>query len=431
MNFFEAEIAKYDRRLKKIRENPDPTKLRSNALIYEVERDFRNLQLDWWLQGRPFSSGYPLEPLLAALGFQCIDIGMIGDRVEPSKMGGYFDYIRSEGYPDSVCDRIIVNTPMIKLGDIPPPSLIIILHSVCDNIMHSYNVLASLYDVPVYRLDVPFEPTPEALDYVTAQLEDMIKFIEKNLKVEFKEEVMIKLQEADQEAYGYFRDIYELKKRVPCPLTPRDSFREERFPSFFCDLKLAQQALEYLESFRDELYERAEKGIGVMPEEKLRLMWTVTGPLFTQAPYDLLLKKGVSLPVYMHGSTARNCLHKYGLYGDKTEYGRALSPLEEQSRMVLRDVRTWAGLAGGWEEDCIDICRDQKIDAVVNFIQLGCPQTIGLATLLSEALMKEIGIPTLHIEGRGLDPSSYTAERFEGELEDFVDMCLARKASQS
>lgn len=428
MNFFEAEIYKYNRRLEKIRAKPDPTKLQCNALLYEVERDFRKLQLKWWQEGRPFLSGFPLEPLFTAMGFQSVDVGMIGDRVSSDTIKKYFDFIRAKGYPDTVCDRVVVSVPMQILGDLPPLSLSVITNMVCDNIMFLYDVLAKHYDISVYMLDVPFEPTVESLDFVTDQIKDLIKFIQKKIPgARYDEEVMAALQEVDKKAYGCFHDIHELKKRSPCPVNARDGFREERFPSFYCDVELAQKSLRYLEEFRDELYDRADRGVGVMPEENLRIMWTVTGPIHTEAPFRLLQEKGVSIPVYVHGSTARNTMNKYGIYGDETEFGRKLTPLEEQARFVLMNVRTWGGLAGGWESDCIDLCREQNIDALINFLQMGCPQTLGLAVMLENAVREQLGIPTLHLEGRGLDPTSYNAEEFESSLMDFVDMCIANK----
>ncbi|MDP7240742.1 MAG: hypothetical protein QGH72_06010 [Dehalococcoidia bacterium] len=46
MNFFEEEIAKLSRRVKKIEETPLPGKLKSNKLLYEVELELRQQQLE-------------------------------------------------------------------------------------------------------------------------------------------------------------------------------------------------------------------------------------------------------------------------------------------------------------------------------------------------------------------------------------------------
>ena len=39
MRYLENEVAKYERRVKRIRENPDPTKLKSNLMLYEMQLD--------------------------------------------------------------------------------------------------------------------------------------------------------------------------------------------------------------------------------------------------------------------------------------------------------------------------------------------------------------------------------------------------------
>ena len=83
MNWLEKDIAKYERRIKKIEENPDPNKLASNKLFYENERDLEKAQLAAWQEGRPITyyPGLGLPPVLKNLGFEMITKELVADKI--------------------------------------------------------------------------------------------------------------------------------------------------------------------------------------------------------------------------------------------------------------------------------------------------------------------------------------------------------------
>lgn len=54
MDYFERMIQTYKRRVKRIAENPDPRRLRSNKLLFEVQREHMMAELKAWKNGEPF-----------------------------------------------------------------------------------------------------------------------------------------------------------------------------------------------------------------------------------------------------------------------------------------------------------------------------------------------------------------------------------------
>jgi hypothetical protein len=105
-------------------------------------------------------------------------------------------------------------------------------------------------------------------------------------------------------------------------------------------LPRSAEGLEYLETWRDEMLEEAEKGISVI-KEKLRLLWIVTGPFYFN-PFQVLGRGGVTVPALQIRWMPRLFGIKYAIFGDETEYGRKLSPLEEQANIL--NSNSWAGL---------------------------------------------------------------------------------------
>ena len=155
-------------------------------------------------------------------------------------------------------------------------------------------------------------------------------------------------------------------------------------------------------------------------------MWTCAAPYFAN-PFEVLAKRNVSIPIFMIDMVANFMAGTRKIYLD-LDYGRKLTPLEEEARMLYSSG--WVGHGNKWLNDVTWVTRDLHIDAVVNFMQIGCMATSGLSKLLSDTLEKECGVPVLNIEGRQLMSDSYNKEKFEKELEEFIDLCFLRKALQ-
>ncbi len=418
MNFFEAEMARCARRIRNIEANPDPTKLKANKLYYELELDLRRDQLKALQEGKPFAQGAGAEALLKAMGVQYLQLLTEGDRT--THVPKHFDTVRVLGLPDDACDRTVLPIALSVSGELPKPALLISSNTACDPVIYAINALSRCHNVPCFFIDIGTEATEDTLRYVNDQLRELIDFVERSIPgVKYDEDRLVEVQEADRQAYKYLNDIYQVMKVTPCVLSGRDVFRIPRFPSSYPN---PAKAVEYFRTYRDEVEEMAQKK--TPKEEQLRILWAVTAPINADL-FGFLEKKGVSVPFFQYGFAGRYYGAKYGVYGDVTEYGRRLTPIEEEARML--NCNSFHGLASRWVGDTVEICRDLRIDGIVNFTQVGCTAILGIERLLSDAAERELGIPTLQLEGRMLDAREYDQTRFEDALEDFVDMCLSKK----
>ncbi|MFC2038348.1 2-hydroxyacyl-CoA dehydratase family protein, partial [Chloroflexota bacterium] len=108
------------------------------------------------------------------------------------------------------------------------------------------------------------------------------------------------------------------------------------------------------------------------------------------------------------------------------EFKCKLTPLEEVARASLHN--SWAGRGlERWVESVSHVCRDLKIDAVVQFLHTGCVTTGGIAKVMEEVLEKELGIPVRNIQGRQNDWSAEDEQEFQGNVNEFIDLCIANK----
>lgn len=419
MRFLEAELAKYERRVERISENPDPTKLRCNLLLNEMWRDHRRRMLQEWQDGKPFLylSGGGIYPyLFMAMGFRPIHLPMTADRATTGA-AQYFEVSRGRGYPDTTCDRIQVELGLALSGDLPKPSFVAIATGECMPITYGAHWLAKHFQCPSYALDVDLEDNYESLRYLVRQFEEMIDLAEKEVPgVKYDEAKHRALLEKVDQVHAYEQQIYELKRAVPCPISGKDALRMAG-PELIEDPRY----VEYYRLFLEEMQERVARGIGVLPEEKMRVMWLVSAPFYAD-PFSFLEKRGVAMPLYDAGAAGGE---ETPSLSDETAYGRKLTLLEFEASLLNRGWRR--GTAERKVRFVLDRCREMHIDAIIYFMLWGCTPELSMAKIIAERVEQELGIPTLMIEGWCLDAEKYDQADFEKRLDDFIDVCLMRK----
>ncbi len=172
----------------------------------------------------------------------------------------------------------------------------------------------------------------------------------------------------------------------------------------------------------EEIEARAAKGVD--KEEKLRMLWVTPPPLYVDA-ISMLERRGVSVP----GMVLPPDLLYYGrmpnCWGDDKEFGRKLSPLEEEARVILGAARLGEGLK--WADGVSWMCQELKCDAVIFFQFTSCIHYCSLARFVADKLERELGVPTLILATRNFDSTFLPPIEFESRLMQFVDIALARK----
>jgi benzoyl-CoA reductase/2-hydroxyglutaryl-CoA dehydratase subunit BcrC/BadD/HgdB len=423
LTWLEREIERNQKRLARIESNPDPRMLKSNKLLYEMELDLRRAQLEAWrTRSKPLANSEYATLLINAMGFVGLDLMSAADRTRLAS--DYFSIIRANGFPDTACDRTIVCLAMCINKDFPPPDIVLAHNTACHMEMMSFKAIGEHCKAPVFTLNAGLGASEDTLQFVTEQLAEFIEFAEARVpRAHYDEERMVELIGVEIRALDHLREINKLRSHVPCLMSGQDAFRLPRFPSYYPD---PHGALRYFEAWRNEMMERAEQGVGALEDEKLRLLWVVTGPFYFN-PFRVLAERGVAVPALQFGWMTRVFGIKYHNFGDETEYGRKLSPLEEQARFL--NSNSWGVLGETWVVDTLDACRNLKVDGMVYYSQVGCTASAGLGRMVAERAEKELEIPTLIMEGRQLDAHFKTQEACEAELDTFVDLCLSRKGA--
>jgi len=415
MNHFEAEIAKYERRIRKLEEHPASGRLRCNRLLYEALIEDCKENLRAWKAGEPFAVTTSWEEVFAAMGFHVLSAPFLADRVD-KESARYLQVARNAGFPTELCDRFGVSLGMFLTGDLPRPAICTGANHSCDMEMSQALAIGYYSKCPVFNIDRYIEPDYEPVDYLMGEASRLIEFTEKNVPgVKFDEERMREIWETEMVIQGYLSETHEFYKARPCPVRGNEVFR---LPYPFTRF-LTPKAVEYFRALRDEVGELVKKGVGGIPEEKMRVMWLVSS-FFHFDVFTILEKYGVSVPIFMIEAIPQFYQCRFGWrYWDESD-----SPLK---RMVKRAMlNCWAGPAERWVQDVEVHCKEFGIDALIYFMNGGCPANLNSAKILADRVKSDLGLPTLLLEGRMLDEGTFDSASATREIENFITMCLNR-----
>ncbi|MBN1367242.1 MAG: 2-hydroxyacyl-CoA dehydratase [Dehalococcoidales bacterium] len=424
MNIFEIELDRMQKRLKRLEEreiqNPDPTRLQSNKLLYQIEIEQRQAQLQALSEGKKFGVVWGL--LGQSMGFIPADAGITIPQDAAMK---YFDEVRTKGQVGDACDMSIVTWAQRDHVVVPEEKFSVIEPEPC-----TVQFLASLQYASreqkhnnriIYYMDKGFEENEANLEHMTNQLHELIELIEKTYPdYKFDENKLGELQKFEEKALDHYKEIYEMLRHKPSPLGGFDAFIQTGAPFVPGIWPNPARAVEYAKAKRDEIAERIEKGIFAIPDEKARVVWTVTRPFFMDN-FKPLQKWKIVVPLFYSGlADLRIPIPHKQYWGD-----RKLSPLEKEAARRLRGL--WSGTGDAWVKPLMWICRDLGIDGIVNYCQRGATCTLGLKKLVEDTAEKELGIPTLQLEGAQWDTNYRDEKAITAQLEEFAQLILSRK----
>ena len=163
-----------------------------------------------------------------------------------------------------------------------PPDLVLAGNYPCMSASKSFLHICEHYKIPHYLTDVPIntwgkaEAIPEhAVAYYVQELRGMIAFLERyGYKLEWER---LQQEVAFTKQLGHLlAEVDTYKKARPCPLRAYDNVIASTAPMA---LGKEHRTMAIFERYRDELRDRVQRGVGVIADEKLRLLWIGVPPL--------------------------------------------------------------------------------------------------------------------------------------------------------
>ena len=305
-------------------------------------------------------------------------------------------------------------------GAFAAPDLVIASNFPCMSEAKSFLYVVDRYKCPSFFMDAPIntwgKDLPEhAVKYYVRQLEGVIGFLEEHgYKLDWqrlKDEVAF-----TKALYTVLDEIEVYKKAVPSPMRAFDSFIAATAP---LALPQSLRKLEIFERLRDELKEKVERGIGVVEEEKARLLWIGVPPVCDFGLLNYTEQRGAVV--------VKNMLEFLTGFSCAPELLDPDKPLESIARSVLSSP---ANPTYGTAIDyLVQATKDYKIDGAVSVVKRSCGLIPGMQRLTKEAIFRETGVPSIVFDLDGVDEREYDEAATKANLDSFVETLLARKGA--
>ncbi len=382
-------------------------------------------------EGRPVGWMPPMNgaiEIFYAMGLQpvfpenwspvCAAFGLTPQNFEVSANLGYSRDLC--GYLRNIIGYVygLMNEPDTPLGGLPEPDLLLSPGGGCVPVMKIFHALERRFpEAAVFRADLPqvalAEIRPHHVDYAVHEMQRLIDFLTETTGRKLEPDRLREVVSLSDQACRLWDEIMTYRKCIPAPF----SAAEIGIMFVMVTRQGTQVAVDFLTRVRDELRERAQNGIGVIENEKIRLFWDNIPLWYNMGLFNYFEKTGgvVVAETYSAAWSLR-------LDPDQPLRSLALKSLKSYPLVSCVSVDTRKQMV-------LKACREYHIDGVVFHRNKSCvPISLGQMDI-RRALEKDLGIPSVIIDADHMDAGNFSTEQFRTRVDAFMEMLHQRKKS--
>ncbi len=361
------------------------------------------------------SSGAPVE-LLRAFDFYTLYPENHGALCGAQKMSPKIcEEAEKRGYHLDLCSYARCDlghalSGLTPVGRLPKPDLLFCSNNICQTVLYWYKELAHHWDIPLVLFDTPYvfkELSPAYIDYMVAQLEEMIPTLERVSGRKFEmaklEAVLVSAREA---SLMWGRVLATLKNR-PAPMTIFDAFVHL---APVVSLRGLDVCLDYYRLLMKELEERVAAGVGAVTNEKKRLMWDNIAIWYKLSGWShLFADRGLNFVAATYTNAWAETIH----YLDDN---RPFESLAKVYALVIlnNNLKHRLNLMER-------MAREFEVDGLVIHSARSCkPYSVGQYDI-KRLMMDHLGLPSVVIEADITDSRAFSEEQANARLEAFFE----------
>jgi len=299
---------------------------------------------------------------------------------------------------------------------LPKPDFLVTTTCACDTHLKWFQVASRLYKVPLFLLDVPYNISgadskhleKEHIEFYVSQLEELLSFLEKQTHTRMDKTRLRETLTLSNQTSQLWMEIQGYRRTIPCPMDARDAFSAVFF--MLC-VPGTHMAVDFYTTLRDEIRERARNKIGVVENEKYRLIWDNLPLWFNLKIFEYLNSLGAVV-------VAETFSHVWAGSLD------ASKPLESLARKYLVNFAN-AGVKRKIDM-ILSLAKDFRVDGIILPTNWGCRMMSIGETIVRDVVYKKLGVPSLIIDVDSSDWRNYNEAQITDRFETFFET-LTRK----
>ncbi len=355
----------------------------------------------------------------------------------------YLEIADSEGFPNNLCgyarnclgfakclrDNNYVIPEGAPGGGLARPVLMLASGCACDARYKWFQSLGRyLNDVPVWNLEMPQTGVKEYylpgnkeknLRFIVAELREFVKFMENLLKKKLDYDKLHAMLDQALKTLNLAWQVDLLRRAVPSPMVSQD-FWSVMIPHFY--LPDDPEAYSFYERVYAEVKEKVDNGIGAIPNEKYRMMFSELPPWHSIGFFDELAKRyGIAMVMESWNYHAPTPMAEEELHGIN-------DPLEIIARLTYHKwmehntvAREFDTAPGFFNAAYLRWAQEYKADGFFAHPLLSCRPATYTLMHTRNSLEEKLKVPGVVVPGDIIDLRVFNSDEGFSKVEAFVE----------
>lgn len=314
---------------------------------------------------------------------------------------------KSFGLAPEVCSVHRIAAAFFIKGWAPPIDAVVSNSESCDNNAKSSELIAHMYKAPSFYFDCPFYFGERAFHFLSGEMEDLFKFLGEVKGQPLDQERLVEVLKSSQRVVELSEEVNRLRQAVPYPANSRLGLQTHLVRWYF---QGRPEAVEFMETVRDELRQRVETGQGAT-NERFRFISLFLSPNHQWKLLDWLERE--------HGAYIVNEPDRHHWGPIEWDFSRPMYTMAQ--RLLAEPVAylTYSPI-DKWVDAIVEDTKAFKTDGVIFWAHTACRQACATIRTVKDALT-EREVPSLVLDVDTNDPSFVSEDELKDRLEGFME----------
>jgi benzoyl-CoA reductase/2-hydroxyglutaryl-CoA dehydratase subunit BcrC/BadD/HgdB len=311
----------------------------------------------------------------------------------------------------------LFDTEDLPEGGLPKPDFLVASTGACDTHMKWFQVVSRILKCPIFLLDAPYNISGADsenlenyhIEQYVSQLEELTAFLEKHTSTKLDNKKLQETIRLSDRTSMLWDQIQDYRKTIPAPMDARDAFSAVFFMLCVPGTKMA---VDFYERLREELKERVRNKVGVIADEKYRLIWDNLPLWFNLQIFEYLNSLGavVVAETFSHVWMGRlNSSKPFESLARKYLPNFANASIERKVNLV------------------IELVKDFSADGVILPTNWGCKMMSINETIVKDAVYKKLRVPSLILDVDSSDWRNYNEAQVKAKIEGFLEVLSQKR----
>ncbi len=298
------------------------------------------------------------------------------------------------------------------MEEVPRPDVLVYNTNQCRDVKDWFEYYRKEFDVPIAGVETPRglgDLTETDLDYVTAQLEEMVPVLEKVAGKSLDRSELERITDLSRKTTELWKKVLRSATHVPSPISFFDG-TIHMGPAVV--LRGTDRAIDYYEALTAELEERIGQGVAAVDSERHRIYWEgmpIWGKLREHSELFMQLDACVVASTYCNSWIFE-----------------ALDPADPFRSMARAYTELFITRSEDYKESYLDrMVKEYRVNGILFHDAKTCPNNSNCRYGMPERLAKKLGVACLTINGDLNDLRCYSEEQSRTNIEAFVEQLVS------